>query len=259
MLIEMNNRAMLIPSIFLCMILRYSKSYIPFCGYNSYYCPSRNQCYNRSVRCTPEETCDYTEYESDNCFRSETSPGAYKVFLGHVKLNPTLLQSASFQPEHQFIQYRGLTYQFGYAGTQALDVNDPIYCYGENNANWRYASRGLENVGISYCDSSEIQVYFLNHWKMCDKLFWKNCIHFAEALMLFLATGPCQAPTDIDGGYTYFYTMKKHGQDIIDYVGSSYNIFGRKRLGSSFLVQSVDTIIFVTTLLVQSGVLYILL
>ena len=256
----MYNRATLIPSIFLCMILRYSKSDIPICDSNSYYCPSTNECYNRSVRCTPEETCDYTKYGSDNCFRNETLPGAYKVFLGHVKLYPKLLVSASFQPEHQFIQYRGLTYQFGSTGTQALDVNDPMYYYGENNnTHWRYASRGLENVGISYCDSSEIQVYFLNHWTMCYKLFRKNCIHFAEALKLFLTTGPCQAPTNIDDGYTYFITMKKHGQDVIDNVGGSYKMFGRKRLWNSFLVQSVNTIILVTTLLVQFGVLYILL
>ena len=255
---------MLIPLIYLNTILHYSKTSSPilaitFCDGNSYYCPPMNLCYRRYVRCTPAEPCDYTGYESDNCFRSETSSGAYKVFLGHVKLLSSLPLPAPFQPEHQVIQYRGLTYEFGYNGIFVHDVNDPMYHYRENNSAWRYARRGLENVGISYCDFADINYIFLKHWNFSYKSLRKNCIHFAEALTLFLTTGPCQASIYIDKIYKPYSTMNEHGQSIVDNVPKTCKIFGRKRLWSSFLYQSIITErIIITTFSIQYGILYIL-
>ena len=197
------------------------------------------------------EICNYTGYESNNCFRSETSPGAYRILLGHTKMFAELPILAPFEPEHQFIQYRGLTYEFSYDGIVVHDVNDPLYNFGENNLNWKYASRGLEDVGISYCEFTDIKFYFLEHWELyCYMKFTKNCIHFAQALQLFLTTGPCEAPMKTNEGLMYTYKMDKHGGYIVRNSPDTLKIFGRSWWWSSFLIQSVDTRIIITTLLV---------
>ena len=255
----MKTSALFILLIFNHVIPHYSKYDIPskieqFCDGNSYYCPSSNLCHNKLMRCTLLEKCNYTGYESNNCFRSEIYHGAYEVLLGHHKMYPRLPLPAPLQPEHQFIQYRGLTYQ----NNVILDVNDPMYHYGENNLDWTYAGKGLENVGISYCDFSDIKYYFLAYWNLMPyHILKRNCIHFSEALQLFLTTGPCQEPINMDVKYDHLQTISKHGRDVVRRVPNTCKIYGRRQW-SYFVVQSVNTRIIVTTFLVQCSVLYML-
>ena len=193
---------------------------VTFCDSKSYYCPSINLCSDRQLRCTTEETCNYTGYPSNHCFRNLVYPGAYDIQLIHTKLTGSLRPLRLFKLEHRFIQYRGFAYEFGDTyHLQVHDVNDPLYKYGPNVLSWRYSRKGAKNVGFSYCDYTDID-YLVELWKNFHYSRIKNnCWHFSTALELFLTSGPCKIPTKHRRLYNDL--MKSHASEIIDGIANT--------------------------------------
>ena len=155
---------------------------------SKFYCPKDKQCKARSLRCTNSGVCpDAKTGKEEYCNGTTDKTGAYDVFLGHA----TLSRRKRVLPavEHQFIMYRGFTYEFGGSyGVQILDIIDPKYKY-KNGA--LLNSKGIENVGFSYCTWSEA-TSFTTQWRREDyRLFTNNCQKFARALQEFLTTGIC--------------------------------------------------------------------
>ena len=163
------------------------------CGTSNtqYCCPAVGQscsrCVERSLRCTNSEPCDYQNIGGgDQCFAAN---GSYNVKLGRSKLFGRFSKRKRFMAvEHQFIQYRGFTYEFGSSyGVQILDVNDPGYKYANNTA----VVKGISSDGTSKCSWEEATL-FTRMWKKSDYgLFTKNCQHFAKALKVFLTESSC--------------------------------------------------------------------
>jgi len=162
------------------------------CGTNNeqYCCPSGGkhcaQCSQRSLRCA-NERCDYQSIGGgNNCFA--TSGGSFELKLAHVKLfGSSSKRKRQYALEHQFIQYRGFTYEFGKSyGVQILDVNDPDYKYINN----QYIKR-IDPAGTSQCSWEEATL-FTDMWKKPDyRLLTRNCQHFAKALKIFLTESSC--------------------------------------------------------------------
>jgi len=187
------------------------------CNSVSYYCPSSRRCDDREVRCTSLETCNYRDNASDNCARNKIFPGAFDVKLGHVRPNFWVPQPLL---HHNFIQYRGLTYEFGfgYEG-QVLDVNDPFYKYGRISY-WTFTKRGLEDVGVSYCDSNDIR-FFMEFWGLLPFQKIRNkCVQFTKALELFLISGPCQDRADVKDRFEHNIKIQKHMSEVVDDIVS---------------------------------------
>ena len=116
------------------------------CGTDNtmYYCPMDESCHPREEHCTLASNCIDRHEVENKCYKSEIKK-AYTIYLGHA----FPVAAGSSLSEHQFIQYRGFTYEFTPRyGVQILDVNDPDYKY----LNQRNITRnGIQNVGHSYC------------------------------------------------------------------------------------------------------------
>ena len=93
--------------------------------------------------------------------------------------------------EHQFIEYRGFTYEFGESyGVQILDTADPLYKYKNGK---ELNSNGIEYVGTSYCTWQDA-TKFVDGWNKKYRLLTHNCQHFADGLKEYLTTGVCNRP-----------------------------------------------------------------
>ena len=165
------------------------------CGLENtnFYCPIDDICKPRAQRCTRSTICinPHTRME-DDCFEG-SFPGQYKVRLGHAKLgiSGSRKRESHLKPEHQFITFRGFTYEFGLYGVQILDVLDPEYKYrgGKN-----LKSKGIKIVGSSYC-TWEDATEFANSWQNKKyNLFTQNCQYFADAMKTFLLGDMCNQP-----------------------------------------------------------------
>ena len=117
----------------------------------------------------------------------ETSRG-YTVHMGHATLTSSGSRRKRVSLEHQFITYRGFTYEFGSSyGSQVLDISDPIYKYRDG----RELRSGPTNLGYSTCTWEDANM-FTRFWMRDDySLFSNNCQHFADGLSDTLLYGPC--------------------------------------------------------------------
>ncbi len=151
------------------------------CGTNNvnFYCPVDGMCKPRNQRCTEVNICvDETGME-EGCFKSSTRD-KYLVQMGHANLGS--FGSKQFSLEHQFITYRGFTYEFGTYGVQILDTIDPMYKYSNGQG---LNSNGVETVGSSYC-TWEDATRFANGWDTRYVLLRRNCQHFSIAMKTYL-------------------------------------------------------------------------
>jgi hypothetical protein len=127
----------------------------------------------------------------DECSEISNYTGQYYVFLGHAKLFDSFEKKRSIKIplEHQFVTFRGFTYEFGKSyGVQVLDIIDPIYKYRNGTG---LNSDGIERVGASYCGWEDANMV-VEMWKNAKyKLFKNNCQHFAAAMIDTLIHGPC--------------------------------------------------------------------
>ncbi len=170
------------------------------CGIKNenFYCTVDHMCKPRSQRCTGTDVCidPQTGMEPECC--EDSFAGKYLVKLGHADLGLFGSKKKIFdnlKPEHQFITFRGFTYEFGKSyGVQILDIIDPQYKYknGQNLNN-----KGIEEVESSYCTWDDANK-FANKWMSDTKynLFTNNCQHFANAMQVFLTdyNSPCNRP-----------------------------------------------------------------
>ena len=109
-----------------------------------------------------------------------------------IQIYPVHLGKKEYQiyPEHQFVTFRGFTYEFGKSyGVQVLDISDPIYKYVYGKG---LNSRGIEKkIGSSYCSWEDANMV-VEKWKSAKyRLFTSNCQHFADAMSDILIRGPC--------------------------------------------------------------------
>ena len=164
------------------------------CGTTGFYCTGEpdlsNKCKPRSSRCVGSDVCP----NEDGC--GETSnEGQYYVYKGHAKLGFSYLKKREIllKPEHQFIKYRGFTYEFGGSyGVQILDINDPVYKYINGQS---LKGRRIETVGSSYCTQADADL-FASRWREKYTYSWykKNCQHFAKAMQTLLVHSYCRQP-----------------------------------------------------------------
>ena len=159
------------------------------CGTDNtmYYCPLDESCHPREERCTLASNCIDRHEVENKCYKSEIEK-AYTIYLGHA----FPVAAGSSLSEHQFIQYRGFTYEFAPRyGVQILDVNDPDYKY----LNQRNITRnGIQNVGHSYCTWLDTTL-FAERWQKGDhNLFTRKCEKFPTALLWYLTHGICSTP-----------------------------------------------------------------
>lgn len=104
--------------------------------------------------------------------------------------------SKKYALEHQFITYRGFTYEYGSSyNAQSLDINDPDYKY-KNGKDLN--SRGITNLGSSYCTWEDVQIYISKPmWRKSEYLtFEHNCQDFTIGLGCYLtgSDSPCNQP-----------------------------------------------------------------
>ena len=156
------------------------------CGDQKCYCPTTNQCFDRSLRCTGSKVCVDSSGKEAKCFESST-PGMYKYFKKKAPLpssgsSSERKRSVSLSPSHWFVEYRGFVYEFGLSyGTHELDVNDPNYKYGPGGE--KVLSEEL--VGSSSCTRDQVNS-FVKRWRDANpkyNLLSNNCQHFVKQLL----------------------------------------------------------------------------
>ncbi len=154
------------------------------CSIAEYYCPPTYECRLRELRCTPNDNCTYPNND-DMCFSKGVGEAAYyAVIVGYV---PYLQICSTTVASHQFVQYRGYTYEFGPRGVDVLDIADPSYKYvsGRNVNRFRI-------VGFSSCTYEEVAI-FTRFWNnQSYHLLFNNCIAFAKSMVRFLMSDKCQ-------------------------------------------------------------------
>ena len=162
------------------------------CGTERFYCPySAQQCLPRAQRCTGSSVCSNPRTNTEeNCDEDPRDPGHYIVKLSHAKLGFWGLRkrSLNLKLEHQFITFRGFTYEFGSSyGVQVLDIADPKYKYEGGQK-----VKSTEEVGTSSCTWEDADM-FVQSWRSNVKygLLTTNCQAFAKALADTLLHSPC--------------------------------------------------------------------
>lgn len=168
---------------------------------NGFYCPAPDSsfsCPPRSQRCAGDgnstqctqktyQHCDYVSAGGKFIVYRYSSPLALRQFLGR-SARSDLFACLRIKPEHQFITYRGLTYEFGLYGTRVQDPNDPNYEYNTRS------SYGRTYLGLSSCTYEEVMT-FVNAWSNSQyRLCSHNCQDFARGLGKYLTTD-CGART----------------------------------------------------------------
>ena len=153
-----------------------------------YYCPNDRQCKSpRSDRCTSSQDCTGL----DDCYRE--ADGSYLIRIGRSPLTNSGSSSKFTFPElnHQFVVYRGFTYEFGADYLQVLDIADPKYRYAGDKDVTGYTTDGTS------CCTYDDAMMFVNSWNLKYEYsvfgFFggKNCQHFAKAFSNFLQSDSC--------------------------------------------------------------------
>ena len=148
---------------------------------SGYYCQNDRQCKSpRSNRCTSSQNCPGLV----GC--DEQHDGSYLIRIGHSPLNSSLSSSSKqYRFEHQFVVYRGYTYEFGSNYLQVLDISDPNYRYVGDKDVTSYTTDGT-----SYC-TYNAAVMFVNDWNRRYSVLRRNCQHFARGFSKYLQTASC--------------------------------------------------------------------
>ena len=166
---------------------------------DGFFCPVDQRCKPARQRCLSpwSQVCRNDLGVEAGCDYDSTS-GRYEYFIGRSPLGS--LGSSSRRKKrgwkqcakllirgkvyHEFVDYRGFTYEFGHYGLQVLDKNDPVYKYGpRGNSNITKYDR----VATSDCTYEELKMY-MQYWKgdyhVCDH----NCQDFARGLLRLLSS-----------------------------------------------------------------------
>ena len=180
----------------LCVLLSCIAGVAPqSCGFYRFYCQySAELCLPETQRCTGSNVCNNPNTSAEElCNEDPQNPGHYFVELAHANLGFSGSRKRSsfgqnLRLEHQFITYRGFTYEFGSSyGVQVLDIADPIYKYAGGRD-----VKSTETVGSSSCTMGEA-LLFNQYWTNDEEynLIANKCQNFARALQDTLLYGPC--------------------------------------------------------------------
>ena len=173
-----------------------------------FYCPdvaSGYSCPHRTKRCTTNGSsrqCTSKEYEHCDYIQASEK---FSVTRHSTKLQGLLSSSKGFKPEHQFVTYRGLMYEYGNYGARVQDPNDPNYEYKKRSI------KRSKKVGESRCTYKQVEVY-LKYWTSGDyNLIFKNCQDFVKGLTTYL-TNDCKLPDKTKHGHAedlrkYFFSI----------------------------------------------------
>ena len=191
-----------------------------WCNFKEYFCPHNRTCLPSFQRCTPDEVCQY-EGGLDKCLKVfPRDPSAYAILVGHVRTSDRNPIPEIFGWEHQFLQYRGFTYEFDIPGVDVLDLNSPRYIYRDEKKRDRekypteeLSRRGIVQVGYSYCTYEEVGVFNRMWDGLRFKLFTLNCQHYVKALKTFLTTDKCAIPRSKN--QSFMSSARKSTRDII--------------------------------------------
>ena len=153
------------------------------CGEKRFYCPTNGKCFDRELRCNSATVCLDSNGKEAKCYESSTA-GMYEYYR---KESPITSGSSSRKKrsvsnlKHWFVEYRGFVYEFGKAGFQQLDINDPNYKYGPG----REKVLKEELKGTSRCTTKQVRGFSENWEKANPKyhLIANNCQDFVKALL----------------------------------------------------------------------------
>ena len=146
------------------------------CGKKMFYCPHNDECFDRKLRCTSSMVCVDINNNEANCHETGPGSGRYDFYRKKSPLKG-LLKLA----DHWFVEYRGFVYEFGSAGYQELDINDPNYKYGPGRE--KVTAEDLQ--GTSSCTRDEVTT-FIDKWLELNPnyhLIANNCQDFAKAVI----------------------------------------------------------------------------
>ena len=238
------------------------------CGNNNFYCPVDQMCKPRNQRCTGSNICLENGVE-DKC-DCRASDGKCPVYLGTSPVFDSIfsskrdLQARISSPtdassclkflsdtpiEHQFIDFKGFTYEFGKSYLkQVLDRNEPLTPYG-----YKYRPGGPDevtsynHVGDSDCTYEEVMVFvndFYNRYCACTH----NCQDFAQGLQRWLVTDNCnrvrsrvgRRQTETEDLSKYFAQISFHDCNSGIALVSRIPLLGSLAVSVIFLIYKLD-------------------
>ena len=187
---------------------------------DGFYCPGyfgRHSCPSRTLRCTGDESeseCLQKTYDHCNYI---SSTGKFKVLRYSTPLSISsnrrafsdLFTCLKTKPEHHFIVYRGLMYEYGDYGARIQDPNDPNYEYRPDDGR---STTEEEYLGESSCTYEEVLPY-LEIWKSDEyRLCTHNCQDFAKGLAMYLNDGCKTSDSSSDEMAEYVFSIASDGK-----------------------------------------------
>ena len=156
------------------------------CGNLKFYCPTDKLCEDRTLRCTPAKVCLEIDGNEAKCNPAGKNGGVDRYHFYKKKSNLRFFSSRRKKRQledlkHWFVEYRGFVYEFGKAGYQELDVNDPKYKYGPG----RVKVVDEKKIGSSSCTRDQV-IRFVEKWLDGNPnydVLSNNCQDFAKALL----------------------------------------------------------------------------
>ena len=159
---------------------------------SAFYCQYRQpMCQPRSQRCTESNICLNPNTNLEEGCEKDPVNGGYAIYLGRsplFSLSSKKRNILDYEWEHQFITYRGFTYEFGKGyGVQILDINDPLYKYKDGKD-----VTSTEKKGSSQCtweDATTFCRLFESDGEY--EADGRNCQDFAAELLYTLLNDTC--------------------------------------------------------------------
>ena len=167
-----------------CMSSNINGGFNAVCAKTRYYCDVNSQCRQRTERCTGATTCinPVTRTEANcNCQGRRCS-----ITMGSYSLLSSSGKRLSVRPYHDFINYKGFTWEYGNYGLRVLDITDPKYA--RQRAELGKAT--LKTIGSSSCTYEKalsfVQLTGGRFSADRYKLFTNNCQDFAASFQRWL-------------------------------------------------------------------------
>ena len=173
-------------------------------GRDEFFCPVDQQCKPARQRClSPSSQVCQNDADVEAGCDYDSASGRYEYFKGRSPLSslgsssrrrkrgPERCAELFFDDKlyHEFVDYRGFTYEFGSYGLQVLDKNDPVYKYGPRGDS---QITKYDQEGTSDCTYEELKKYVQEYWNgdydVCDH----NCQDFARGLLRLLSSNCAQ-------------------------------------------------------------------
>ncbi|XP_070550856.1 uncharacterized protein [Ptychodera flava] len=162
------------------------KEHKTYCDSADFYCPydSTHHCRPRSARCLleserTEQSCLNPRTHQEEGCRGNPETGVFEIYDGWTHLLSTAesVSRSHHRLKHEFVTYRGFTYEYGQQGISILDTGDPYYKYKTKKVT------KFTKVGTSRCKMENFSNFFQQWERKKYNIFTHNCQHFADALI----------------------------------------------------------------------------